>query len=146
MNNLMMLMGNNQHGLYDLSTLASSYSDTGAGTTTYTVTMTIQTDQSIDITKAVNSDLLNEQDPYTEDTGQCWVRLAYVSGDALMTGPTLNTWFACTSARAWVYSYLSSGGVDLKSGVYALSLASDAAGSTIEAGPVNITFEVGETA
>jgi hypothetical protein len=145
MNNLMILMGSHSHGLWDLSELSSSYADTAAGTQTYGVDLTIRTDRTIDVLRTVAADLLDEQAKYTENVSDCYVRLAYVSGDALMAGPTLNTWHACTTERSWLYEYTSSGGVDLKAGTYALSLASDSGGTDIQAGPINITFTVGET-
>lgn len=132
--------------IYDLSSLGTAYEDTGFTAQTYHVQTVFRTAGDIDILRLIGSDSLNVQDPYTSKTDKCWVRCRYVSGNAIITGPTLNTWVACSTERVWEYSYAGGGGADTRVGTYDFTLASDSGGTNIKAGPKNVTFTAGTIA
>ena len=130
--------------IYDLANLATSYTDTAAPTQTYGVLMTFQTDATIDVFRDVAANLLDEQDPYTHNVSACWVRCLFVSGNDIISGPTLGSWHLCTVQRQWTYRHTTGGGPDTRAGTYSWTLSSDSSGSPIEEGPKNILLTVGE--
>lgn len=137
-------------GGWSLSNLATSYVDTAAATTTYTVDMVFRTDGTVDVLRPrIPSDLLNEQDPYVSPTSEAsntWVRCTYNSGDTMTGGDTLGTWHRLNTERRFTMTKVSTGGNDEFSGNFDFELSSDASGSPIRAQALSVTINVGETA
>ena len=134
--------------IYDLSSLASSYSDTGGATTTYGITFTARdsiTDGTIDVLRTINSDLNNEELMLDPIGTSLWIKATYVSGQTFTSGDAVGSWLELSADKSWTMSYTSSGGADTVSGVYKFELATDSGGSNIVADSGNITFQVGET-
>lgn len=123
---------------YDLSDLSGNYFDVGAITTTYGVEVIFRTDETVDVLRNVGSDFFNEQDPYTNNVANTWVRCTFVSGDTYSSVLNLGVWQQCSTQRT--YSFFST---FERFGTYKFELASDSGGSTIRA-TKNITFDVGE--
>jgi hypothetical protein len=99
----------------DLSNVASSYEDTSAATTTYRVTITFQTNGTIDIARTVGSDSPNVQTDFILPNAQlnlASVRMQKDTGTDLTGGDAQNTWHALTSERSFYLEYTSSGGND----------------------------------
>jgi hypothetical protein len=133
--------------IWNLSDLGPSYTDSAAATQTYAVEVSFRTDATVDIFKDVGSNQLDEQVEYVSPTSgvsDTWVACSYVSGDDIISGLSKDTWYNCSSIRTWRYAYTSTGGTDLKSGVYTFKLSSDSSGTVVEA-TQNVTLTAGET-
>lgn len=130
---------------YSLSNLASNYSDLDGATTTYTVNVIFRLDGSVDVLRAVNADLFNEEQFVTPggQAANTWVRCTYISGDHLTGGDAENTWHQVNVQRNFSMSYSTSGGLDEIFGVFTFELSDDG-GPTIVATKSNVTINVGE--
>ena len=134
---------------FDLSTLNTSYTDVGAATQTYGISVIFRTDGTVDVTKLIGSDLNNEVNPYvspTSETSNTWVRCTYVSGTHLTGGSAEDTWVRCDAQKTFTLEYTSSGGNDEVDGTFNFELSSDASGSPVEATKNSVNLNVGETA
>ena len=133
---------------WSLSDLASSYADLNPATQTYAVEMVFRTAGDIDVLRDIAADLLNEQDPYVDPAARAaitWVRCKLISGDDMTAGDTRNVWLQLTSERTYTMRHTSSGGTDIRLGVFDFELSSDASGSPIEAQALSVTIQAGES-
>lgn len=128
---------------FDLSSLASSYSDIGGATNTYAVQVYFQSDATVDVFRDVGSDLLNEQVDYSTDVNNSYVMCEYVSGSHMTAGSGEDTWLALSSVRNFTMRHTSGGGPDTISGVFKFHLSSSASGPAEES-TGNVTITVGE--
>ena len=126
--------------IYDLSDLNTFYQDVGGITQQYGINVIFRTDGTVDINRDTQSNLPDEQDPYTTDINECWVRCTYQSGDDVISGPARGVWHACTLQRDWRYAEF---GFPERIGTYRFELSSDSGGSVIEA-TRDIQLDVGE--
>lgn len=133
--------------IYDMSDLQATYTDAGTPTQTYGVTIFFRTDGTIDVTRVINANLNDEQDPYIFPTSYisgASVRCAFVSGQNLTAGDAVDTWHPLSSQRSFTITYATSGGFDQVTGNFTLELSNDG-GSTIRESHTQ-AITVGESA
>ena len=134
--------------IWDMSSMAASYDDSGGATTTYGISVIFRTDGSVDVTKLIGSDLNNEVDPYVDpasSTSDTWVRCLYVSGSHMTAGDAEDTWLRLDSERTFTMTHTSAGGNDEISGTFNFELSSESDGTPEEAAKDNVNINVGET-
>lgn len=138
-----------QNVVYDLSDIGS-YSDTGAATQTYSVTLFFRAtnDATVDVVRNVNGNTNNvEQYVDPADGPNLWIRCTDESGTPLNVGDATGSWHSLTSAqqRSFGLSYTSTGGVDFQVSSISFDLATDSGGSNIVASSGTISLTAGET-
>ena len=133
---------------WDMSSMGTSYTDTGAATTTYGVSVIFRTDGTVDVTRVINSNLNDEVNPYvtpTSETSNTWVRCLYVAGTHMTAGDAEDTWHRLDSQRTFTMTYATSGGSDQVDGTFNFELSSDSSGTPEEAAKDNVNIDIGET-
>lgn len=132
-------------GVYSLSNLNSSYSDTDFGADTYGVVVWFRTDGTVDVTRTVAADL-NDEETYVvpgSQSANTYVRCSYVSGSHLTGGAAEDTWLKLDVQRGFSMSYAASAGPDTISGVFTFELSRNSDGSNVLATKSNVTITVG---
>jgi hypothetical protein len=135
---IMGYVASSSNTIYDLADFQTSdpYQDLGGGTTTYGVDFIFRTTGYIDVFYNVDTpDPGNVQDPYTNRTDKCWVRVTHLLGDTFteLTGDALGSWHLCSTQRRFLFEHTSGGGNDILAGTYRFELSSDSSGSPVEA-------------
>ncbi len=130
--------------IYSLSNLNSSYSDADFGAATYQVQLWFQTDGSVDVLRAIQPHLQNEEqhtDPGYASAGTS-VRITHISGSDMTAGETRGDWHAITTGRIYVMSYAAAGGPDTINGTFDIELSDDG-GATIVATKSGVLITAG---
>lgn len=148
MTSMMLLMAGQTAIVYDLSDLNSAYVDTDFAVQTYSVRywFRVTDDGTVDVTRAVGSNLNDEEQYITPATGKnLWVQATQTGTTFNLGDATGTTWYSLTTAqeRSFGLQYTPSGSSDTVSGVVTFKIATDAAGSNIVATSSAITTTVG---
>jgi len=134
--------------VYDLSGIGD-YSDTGAPTQTYSVTVWFRTDATVDIVRNING-TTNDVETFVIPTSlatSLYVRCTEgTGGSPLNLGDASGAWHALSTQRSFGLQYTSTGGVDfITSDDLTFELATDSGGSNIVATRTGRILTVGET-